>query len=569
MNYCPNPDCPKPSRVGSSLYCQGCGNLLDILRNRYRSVKVIGQGGFGRTFLAEDLDRLNQYCVIKQFCPDVQGGQAFDIAKGLFEKEAQQLQELGEHPQIPALHAYFEENNQLYLVQQYIEGETLEQELLRQGTFTQKNIIQVLQETLEILEFVHSKQVIHRDIKPSNIIRAKTPASNGKSLFLIDFGVAKQLSMIANKTTGTMIGSPGYAPVEQMMSGKVSLSSDLYSLGITCFYLLTGMNPWDLAQTKGHEWTSHWQDYLNYNIDPKLEAILSKLLAKDTEARFQSAAEVLALFPLGKSSGNISRASGVTQFVSRLKTILVGSEPKLGQPNTLKQPDSELFIQPGFSSPQIIAITILSLVLISGGLGLAKLAFSNTFVLCSLTNNCPPDPKFLPVYSASQAQAQQAITFSNGGSSLAELEKNKDRLNQSIKKLKAIPKESNLASQVEQDIKNYQQNLGLISSLIESKKKQDKMAVTINDKDQIIAKNNEEISALKANISSFLRPKNITTISIGKEPSPSLSRPRLEPTKPPRSKPSPLGNVKPKSKVAISLEPPLWKDHSDDKKPLW
>lgn len=267
-----------------------CGTgLVLLLRNRYRIIKPIGGGGFGRTYLAEDADKLDEPCVVKQLAPRVQGSWALQKATELFYQEAKRLQQLGEHPQIPTLYAYFKEGNYLYLVQQLIPGQNLLEELAQQGAFSEQNIRELLHNLLPILQSVHSQQVIHRDIKPENIIRRQSD----RNLVLIDFGVAKHATATAVAKPGTTIGSFGYAAIEQMQGGEAYPASDLYSLGATCFHLLTGIHPWSLWQTEGYGWVQNWQQHLKYPISQQLEQVLDKLLHIDRQLRYQDADEVL------------------------------------------------------------------------------------------------------------------------------------------------------------------------------------------------------------------------------------------------------------------------------------
>ncbi|MFM6194363.1 MAG: protein kinase domain-containing protein, partial [Planktothrix sp.] len=240
MKCCINPQCPNPDNPDNTVYCQSCGvPIPDLLRGRFRMIKLLGQGGFGRTYLAEDRDKLNEKCVVKQFVPMMQGTAGLQKALELFEREAKQLQQLGHHPQIPALSAYFSENNQLYLIQQYIEGETLDKILQKQGVWTEPQVKELLISLLPVLEFIHQQKVIHRDLKPDNIMRR----GNGEYV-LIDFGVAKDLSAtVIHTQVGTRVGSDGYASREQMQGGDAYPATDLYSLGATCFYLLTKISP--------------------------------------------------------------------------------------------------------------------------------------------------------------------------------------------------------------------------------------------------------------------------------------------------------------------------------------
>lgn len=293
MICCINPDCPNPQNPDGQTYCISCGlQLVPILRNRFRTIELLGQGGFGRTYLAEDIDRLNQRCVVKQLAPNVQGTWAINKAVELFQQEARQLQQLGQHPQIPSLDAYFEDNKYLYLVQQFVDGDNLLTLFQNQGIWQESQVKQLLLELLPVLKFIHEQNIIHRDIKPENIMRRR---SDGL-LMLIDFGVSKQLSGTVVSRLGTQIGSHGYAPLEQMQGGEAYAASDLFSLGATAFHLLTGVHPYGLWTEHGYSWTANWQQHLKSPIDKELELILSKLLAKDIQQRYQSAEEVLRDF---------------------------------------------------------------------------------------------------------------------------------------------------------------------------------------------------------------------------------------------------------------------------------
>ncbi len=290
MKCCINPQCPNPDNPDNTVYCQSCGvKIPDFLRGRFCIIKLLGQGGFGRTYLAEDRDKLNEKCVVKQFVPMMQGTAGLQKALELFEREARQLQQLGHHPQIPALSAYFSENNQLYLVQEYIEGETLDQILRKQGVWTEQQVKELLISLLPVLQFIHQQNVIHRDLKPDNIIRRR----NGEYV-LIDFGVAKDLSAtVIHTQIGTRVGSDGYAAREQMQGGEAYAATDLYSLGATCFYLLTKISPLELWLDDGYSWTNNWQQYLKQALSPELNKVLDQLLKKDIGDRYSSADQVL------------------------------------------------------------------------------------------------------------------------------------------------------------------------------------------------------------------------------------------------------------------------------------
>ncbi|WP_277878172.1 ATP-dependent metallopeptidase FtsH/Yme1/Tma family protein [Tolypothrix sp. FACHB-123] len=288
MTCCLNPACHNPPNPDGTMFCSNCGIGLVVLRNRYRPIKSLGAGGFGKTYLAEDIDKLNQKCVIKQFAPQVQGTGALQKATELFEQEARRLEQLGEHPQIPTLLAYFEQDNHLYLVQQFIDGQNLLDELKQQGIFNEQKIKELLLNLLDILKTVHQYKVIHRDIKPENIIRR----SDGK-LVLIDFGASKQLTATVMTQVGTTIGSFGYAPLEQMQGGEAYPASDLYSVGATCFHLLSGIHPWQLWQRQGYGWVASWRSHLQQPVSQELGQMLDKLLQEEYQQRYQSAEEIV------------------------------------------------------------------------------------------------------------------------------------------------------------------------------------------------------------------------------------------------------------------------------------
>ena len=186
-------------------------------------------------------DRLQAKCAIKLFFPQSQQPGAVSKATELFNREAQQLLQLGEHPQIPTLYAYLEQEKRLYLVQEFIDGVNLLQELQQQGAFSEAKIWELLRQLLPVLQFIHEHGVIHRDIKPENILRrqlrrhpsatAANPRQLSGTLVLVDFGVAKQGSQSELAQSGTITGTQGYAPLEQIWRGQAYPASDLYSLG--------------------------------------------------------------------------------------------------------------------------------------------------------------------------------------------------------------------------------------------------------------------------------------------------------------------------------------------------
>ena len=290
MRYCVNPQCQSPENPDGSELCSSCGSSL-LLKGRYRAIKPLGQGGMGRTFLGIDEDRLNAKCAIKQFLPQFQGRGATLKATELFEREAVQLFELGEqHPQIPTLYAYFEQDRRLYLVEQAVEGQDLLKELYQEGAFGEQKIRELLLDLLPVLEFIHSRHVIHRDIKPENILRCQKDGQ----LVLVDFGIAKHGTQTALAQPGTTAGTQGYAPLEQIRGGQAYPASDLYCLGVTCIQLLSGTIPDELYHSLEGRWI--WREQLakrGGSISAELGNILDKMLVEMVADRYQSAAQVL------------------------------------------------------------------------------------------------------------------------------------------------------------------------------------------------------------------------------------------------------------------------------------
>ena len=229
MSYCLNPDCPKPNHnQRGDQKCQTCSTPL-LLQNRYRAQQPIGQGGFGVTYLAQDEQRPGQpQCVIKRLKPYSQDTQSLDTVRRLFDQEAMILEKLGQHDQIPRLLAHFEQDGEFYLIQEYIEGEDLEREI---KVLNEPQAIALIQEILEILQFVHASGVIHRDLKPSNLIRRK----RDNKLVMIDFGAVKQINspsvIPSKKSVSVAVGTPGYMPSEQA-GGRPRYNSDIYATGM-------------------------------------------------------------------------------------------------------------------------------------------------------------------------------------------------------------------------------------------------------------------------------------------------------------------------------------------------
>lgn len=274
------------------LYQRELATLNKIIGGRYKIVKVLGSGGFSETYIAEDIQRPgNPLCVVKQLRVASTNPKQLAVARRLFKLEAETLEKLGVHNQIPQLYAYFEEAEEFYLVQELIVGHPLSYELVPGRSISEVAVMQILQDLLQTLEFVHNHEVIHRDIKPSNIVRRH---ADGK-LVLIDFGAVKEVTTQLLDNDGQTgftigIGTQGYAPSEQC-AGRVRFSSDIYAVGMIAIKALSGLSPHELqldAKTGEFLWMQKSQ------ISPQLAAIVSKMVRYDFNERFQSASEALA-----------------------------------------------------------------------------------------------------------------------------------------------------------------------------------------------------------------------------------------------------------------------------------
>lgn len=309
------------------------GTLID---NRYIIQRMLGQGGLGRTYLAYDTRRFNEPCVLKEFAPFGTGSVGIEKCRDLFKREAKILHKL-EHPQIPCFLACFEGEGRLFLVQEYVNGQTysmLLQERRKRGqNFSEHEVVFWLKKLLPVLEYVHQHQVIHRDISPDNIMLPE----GGNLPVLIDFGVGKQIARLNEATqmnqtafAGNMslVGKVGYAPREQISLGLCSPSSDIYALGVTAIVLLTAKSPSYLIDTYSLDW--NWRIYAHISDD--FAWILDRMLADTPKARFQTTREVLTqLEQLGESQPFSSPPQTLIFPDSKLTPTIPPSDPQVQQ----------------------------------------------------------------------------------------------------------------------------------------------------------------------------------------------------------------------------------------------
>lgn len=264
---------------------------------RYRIQRLLGEGGFGAAYLCSDLERFEKPCVLKELRPELSYA---DKASELFEREAKVLLSLS-HPSIPSMHAFFQKDERFYLVQEFVDGTPLDQLLRERGALPEAQVRGYVVQVLEVLRYLHSRNppVIHRDIKPSNLIVDGT----GR-VYVIDFGAVREAMTRMEGSAATVIGTPGYTPLEQGMGSPVP-SSDIYALGATALHLVSGVSP-----NEWHDRASGRMTTLSGKLgcSAEFERVLKKMLAELPDQRFPSASDALEAL-----AGRHAAASAATE----------------------------------------------------------------------------------------------------------------------------------------------------------------------------------------------------------------------------------------------------------------
>jgi serine/threonine-protein kinase len=295
--------------------------LNQLFCDRYKIIRRLGRGGFGVTYLTQDTLLPSQpLCVIKQLSPKVNDEKVLRKARERFAKEAKILSQLGSHSQIPRLLSYFEIDGEFFLVQEYVKGENLAKEIKGNGPLSETGVKTFLREILPVIDFVHRNRVIHRDIKPPNIIRCKR---DGR-LVLIDFGAVKdEISLIDGDSrhaeTTQFVGTVGFAPPEQLAL-RTTFASDIYSLGITCLYLLTGKPPLEFdydPATGGVLWQQ------DVDISDYFAQVLAKMINIAPGDRYRTVEELTRALELESYLGELG-----TCMNSQPPTDLEAEEPE-------------------------------------------------------------------------------------------------------------------------------------------------------------------------------------------------------------------------------------------------
>ncbi|MFN6568894.1 serine/threonine-protein kinase [Dendronalium sp. ChiSLP03b] len=367
-----------------------------VLQNRYRVIQILGQGGFGRTYLAEDQRRFNELCAIKELMTVATGVSAWEKAQELFQREATILYQI-EHPQVPKFREKFDQDQRLFLVEDYVAGKTYRTLLAdRQAvgqTFSETEVLQLIRFLLPVLEHIHSRGIIHRDISPENIILRDSDAKP----VLIDFGVVKELATRLqspdSESPVTTVGKLGYSPIEQIQTGRAYPNSDLYALAVTAIVLLTGREPSDLFDENQLTW--NWQRWVRVN--PQFAQVLNRMLNRIPSDRYQSAADVAQALQYPELP------SVPTPELSNLQTVAVGRRPDPVSPPIAPNNKPDPVIPPSRSSSVLdnpLAIgAIGSAVVVLAGFGSWALVSSIRNQSRTPQNEAPPQTFPSPVVS--------------------------------------------------------------------------------------------------------------------------------------------------------------------------
>lgn len=420
-----------------------------LIRQRYLIDQILGQGGFGRTYLAIDQQN-NNNCVVKEFAPSNTKPEALRKARQLFEQEAKVLRKLN-HRQIPEFLDWFEDNERLFIVQEFVKGKTYSQ--LGRQIFSENDIAEWLRHLLEVLEYIHEKGIIHRDISPDNIM---LPDGKIKPV-LIDFGVVKyaetQLisgNQSAANSNQTRVGKGGYAPFEQLRSGKCSPNSDLYSLAVTAIVLLTGKEPDALMNHHNLEW--EWRSQVS--VSKPLADILDKMLQEKPSDRYQSATEVLNALDNSQKQGKTIMGESNTEVNTnsgQSPTEISAGSQNTGNPYEPRKPDRNP------TQWKTIALIALPILLLVGGV--ATLESPRIGFLCGAFNNCAADKPFNESYNSAVKQAGDARVLGQNAQTDQELQTARDRMKNAIEQLSKIPPTAKVHPDAQKLLPSYQSEL--------------------------------------------------------------------------------------------------------------
>ncbi|MEH2298957.1 MAG: YARHG domain-containing protein [Nostoc sp.] len=383
---------------------------IQLLNDRYQVIRTLGAGGFGETYLAEDTYMPSKRrCVVKQLRPIHNNPQIYQIVQERFQREAAILEELGgANDQIPALYAYFSSGGQFYLVQEWIEGDTLTGKVQKQGLFSEGAVQELFMNLLPVLDYVHSKHIVHRDIKPDNII---VRHRDGKPV-LIDFGAVREsmgtvVNSQGNPTSSIVIGTPGYMPSEQA-AGRPVFSSDLYSLGMTVIYLLTGRQA-QQPETDSQTGEIVWRQYASH-LSPIIAGVIDKAIAYHPRDRYPTARAML------DNLQSIANPIPPTQPLLTQPTIVSAPPPQTvpvkPQPNPQGNSQNNILIGSLIAGGLIGASVIISQVLTKSSQSTADKTVLPSETPSTVTSPVIQTPKLIPTTPSVPTQSTPTPTTS-------------------------------------------------------------------------------------------------------------------------------------------------------------
>ncbi|MEC5029236.1 MAG: serine/threonine-protein kinase [Oscillatoria sp. PMC 1051.18] len=430
------------------------------VKKQYKIIKKLGQGSFGRTYLAQDENALNQLCVLKEFVPSSKKPEIVEKYHNLFEQEAKVLSQI-DHPQITKFKAYFTEQGRLFIVQEYVDGKTywqlLQERRQQNQLFSENEINQWLRNLLDVLNYIHTptpskETIIHRDISPDNIMWC----NKRQKPVLIDFSAVKlaiaNASFASNSPPGTTVGKVGYAPPEQLTYGRCDVTSDLYSLAVTAIVLLTGKQPELLIDQHGN---LIWQNFVT--VSDNFARILNKMWEQIPEKRYQSANEVLA--DLNKTQVSISS--------SQPKSVLPGTVPSItpteisqltALPTTITTPTTRT--QTALMPWKQIAIGSLAMIL--GG-SFALIVSPHVELICQIFDNCNTDPQqereSQNIYDRAVAQAEESRREFEDSQTIGEMKNVRNIFDNAIRELRTIPSNTKVYQPTQQRLRDYDNDL--------------------------------------------------------------------------------------------------------------
>ncbi|MBE8999062.1 YARHG domain-containing protein [Nostoc sp. LEGE 12447] len=381
---------------------------IQMLNDRYQVIRTLGAGGFGETYLAEDTYMPSKRrCVVKQLRPIHNNPQIYQLVQERFQREAAILEELGgANDQIPALYAYFSSGGQFYLVQEWVEGDTLTGKVQKQGLFSEGAVQELFMNLLPVLDYVHSKHIVHRDIKPDNII---VRHRDGKPV-LIDFGAIREsmgtvVNSQGNPTSSIVIGTPGYMPSEQA-AGRPVYSSDLYSLGMTIIYLLTGKQAQQL-ETDSQTGEIVWRQYASH-VSPIIAGAIDKAIAYHPRDRYPTARAMLDTLQ------NIANPIPPTQPILTQPTIVSAPPPQTvavkPQPNPQGNSQNNILMGSLIAGGLIGASVIISQVLTKPTQSTADKTVLPSETPSNVTSPVIETPKFIPTTPSVPTQTPSVPT---------------------------------------------------------------------------------------------------------------------------------------------------------------